>query len=305
MTLPALVLVLSPFVGAPPVPHPTLVAPPDVTTDAEPADPEAPPGDPEEDPEAEPEDRSGLRSDIPEEQRLAEAGDAFNRGVEAFKEERFEDALRHFGRAQQLAPHPDTLYNLALSQQLVGRHLEAYGSFEELISQTTDPEDREELRGAQAQSRAHLSSLRVRVDPPRPVCFDGARMSRQDGELQVLTTPGEHRLEIDRDRRTLQLEDGESRTLELQLRLPTAPPPPRRALRVLGGFAIGGASAAAGLGLGAGLAPDQRMRLGLGAAAAGAGVVALTTTIVALVVHRRARRWTPPEPHDPCPVPAP
>lgn len=303
MTLVALVLALSPFTGSLPHPGPVGTAPP-ATTDPERSDgPDGTEPDGTEPDEPEPDDPKGLRPGTPEEQDLVEAGAAFNRGVDAFKEERYEDALRHFSRAQELAPHPDTLFNLGLTQQLVGDHLDAWHSFEELLAQSTDDKERQELLAARSVSREHVASLRVSVQPRRKVCFDGAPMPRVDGESQVLTTPGEHLLEVDRESRHLVLDGGETRMLELQLPRVEPPAPPRRRLRALGGLAIGGAGAAAGLGLAAGFVEDQRLGWGLGGGAAAAGTLALTTTIIALVVHRRARRWTPPPPHDPCPVP--
>ncbi|MEX1367108.1 MAG: tetratricopeptide repeat protein [Nannocystaceae bacterium] len=299
MTLLVLALVLSPLTGA--------AAAADSMAGEQPvADGNAPTESTEstESSETPLDDGAGLRPDIPPQQRLAEAGKAFNLGVEAFKEERYEDALLLFSQAQRLAPHPDTLYNLGLTQQLVGEHLQAWRSFEQLLAQTDDETEREELLAMQGQSRAHVVKLRVRLEPPQEVCFDGRPMPEQDGVQAVLTTPGEHRLDFDRGMRVLQLEGGETRMLELSVPPPLPPPPPRRRLRALSGLAIAGAGAAAGLGLGAGLVGDERLQLGLGAGAAAMGTMALTTTIVALVVHRRMRRWTPPPPRDPCPVPA-
>ena len=295
--LAALVLALSPFSGTLPASGSPAPAPVPVPVPA-PSDDEAsePTGDEEPPP---PQDELESGPEIPEED-LIKAGDAFNRGVEAFKEERYEDALRHFSRAQELAPHPDTLYNLGLTQQLVGKHLEAWRSFDELLAQAHDDKERQDLLAMQAQSRAYVARLRVRVDPVQPVCFDGAPMPREHGELSVLTTPGEHALDLDRQHRALVHEGGETRMLDLELREPKPPAPPRRRLRVLAGFAIGGTTVASGLGLGAGLAPERGLRLGLGVSAAAAGAVALTTTIIALVTHRRMRQWTPPPPQPPC-----
>lgn len=224
---------------------------------------------------------------------LEEASAAFARGVQAYKEARYEDALVEFSRAQELAPHPDTLFNVGLAQQKTGRHVEAWQSFEALLAEARDDQDREDILTAQAASRAHVAWLRVLAEPQGVlVCFDGEPMPVDDeGRHALLTTPGSHRLDVDRQRRTLELEGGESRTLELSAVPAAAPPPRRKALRALAGLAIGGAGAATGAGLGAAFVHDpQAARLGLGLGAAAAGSLALASTVAALVVHRRSQR---------------
>jgi tetratricopeptide (TPR) repeat protein len=235
---------------------------------------------------------------------LEVAGAAFARGVEAYKEGRYDEAIEAFSRAQELAPHPDTLFNLGLAQQRAERHLDAWRSFEALLPLARDEQEREDVLAAQAVSRAHVAWVRVIAEPGDAlVCFDGEPMPLDEhGRRALLTTPGVHRLDVDRERRTLALEGGESRTVELTVLPPAAPPPTRKTLRVLAGLALGGAGAATAGGLGAALVeePDEtRMGLGLGAAVAGS--LAVASTVAALVVHRRARRWTPPAPLRSCP----
>jgi tetratricopeptide (TPR) repeat protein len=234
---------------------------------------------------------------------LEEAAAAFARGVQAYKEERYEDALVEFSRAQELAPHPDTLFNLGLAQQKTDRHAEAWRSFEALLPQARDDQEREDILTAQAASRAHVAWLRVLAEPQGVlVCLDGEEMPVDErGRHALLTTPGSHRLDVDRQRRTVELEAGESRTMELSA-TPAAAPPRRKALRVLAGLAIGGAGAATGAGLGAAFVSEPpQARLGLGLGAAAAGSLALASTVAALVVHRRARRSQPLEPLQRCP----
>jgi tetratricopeptide (TPR) repeat protein len=225
---------------------------------------------------------------------LEEAGEAFARGVEAYKEGRYDEALEQFSRAQRLAPHPDTLFNLGLAQQRTDRHVEAWQSFEALLPDARDEQEREDILAAQATSRPHVAWLRVLAEPPAGVvCLDGEPMPTDEhGRHALLTTPGPHRLEVNEQRRALELEGGESRTLELA----TSPhaPPSRGKLGALAGLAIGGAAVAAGAGLGAAFVDERSMRLGLGASAAAAGSLAIASTVAALVVQRRARRWQPP-----------
>jgi len=245
---------------------------------------------------------SSLRDALPEEERLAEAGASFSRGVEAYKNGRFEEAQEAFARAQRLAPHPDTLFNLGMAQQSTGDHVAAWRSFEQLRAEASTDAEREELLSIQAVSRPHVAQLRVKTEAPGLVCFDGAPMPHDaSGEPRVVTTPGRHRVDIDRAHRPVDLDEGEDRVMDVELAAPEAPEMSRRRLRVLGGLSIAGAGAAAGLGLGAGLADPDDMRLGLGIGAAAAGTMALTTTVIALLVHRRARRWTPPPLLERCP----
>ncbi|MEM7159217.1 MAG: tetratricopeptide repeat protein [Myxococcota bacterium] len=277
MLVAALVLAVSPWGPAAAVGRHAAPAPAE-------ADPEPGVDDPASDSTTTPED------DEPE-PPLAEAGDAFRRGVQAFKEERYEDAVRHFTRAQRLAPHADSLYNLGLAQQLAGNHVGAWQTFETLLEETTDPDERDDVLAAQANSRPHVVVLRVLARPGSTICLDEYDMLGDSGARMELTTPGEHRLDVDGETRTLQLVGGETRRIDMVLPPPTSPPikPPRRALRVLSGFSIAGAAGAGGLGLGAALVEEPSVRLGLGLGSAGLGTMALTSTIAALVVRRRAR----------------
>lgn len=235
---------------------------------------------------------------------LEQAGDAFAEGVQAYKEGRFEAALERFSLAQRLAPHPDTLFNLGLAQQRTDHHVEAWRSFDALLEQASDTQEREDILAAQAASRPYVAWVRVLAEPSDGVvCLDGEPLSvDSQGQRARLTTPGEHRLDVDRQRRMLDLEGGESRTVELVVAPSVRPAPPRKGLRALAGLAIGGAGAGVGLGLGAALVNDGPARLGLGVGAATASTLALTSTVIALVVHRRARRWQPPEPLHRCPA---
>ena len=235
---------------------------------------------------------------------LDEAAAAFARGVQAFKEARYDDALVEFSHAQELAPHPDTLFNVGLAQQRTDRHVEAWQSFEALLSQAHDEQEREDILAAQAASRPHVAWLRVLAEPADVlVCFDGEAMPVDDeGHHALLTTPGSHRLDVDRQRRALELEGGESRTVELTVMPTASPAPPRRTLRALAGLAIGGAAAATGAGLGSAFVEDPRQaRLGLGLGAATAGSLAVATTVAALLVHRKARKKAAPARLRQCP----
>jgi tetratricopeptide (TPR) repeat protein len=244
------------------------------------------------------------REDGASRRELDEAAAAFARGVEAYKQGRYDEAALQFSRAQELAPHPDTLFNLGLAQQRAERHTDAWRSFEALLPLARDEQEREDVLAAQAASRAHVAWVRVIAEPGDAlVCFDGEPMPLDEhGRRALLTTPGQHRLDVDREQRTLELEGGESRTVEVMVTPLAPPPPPRKTLRTLAGLALGGAGAATGAGLGAAFVRDpEAARMGLGLGAAAAGSIAVATTVAALAVHRRARRRTPPPPLRRCP----
>lgn len=291
MTLAALVFALSPWgqVLAPPAQGPTDVAVTHVASLHGPS--------------------STSDDTADEEERRKEASEAFARGVEAYKAEQYETALQEFSRAQRLAPHPDTQYNIGLSQQHNGAHLDAWETFSDLLHTSSDTAEREDIIVARANSRPHIVILRVQTDPDSQVCFDGAALTpAPSGQRQRLTTPGEHSLDVDGHRRTLKLHGGETRTIEIGSATALGrSAPPRRPLRVLAGLAIGSTIASGGLGLAAGLSDRPRLRRDLGIGSAAAGTVALTSTIIALAIHRRARRRptkSPPRPTE-CSGPLP
>ncbi|MCH9685377.1 MAG: tetratricopeptide repeat protein [Deltaproteobacteria bacterium] len=237
-----------------------------------------------------------------ESQRLSEASAAFTLGVRAYKEERYQDAREHFEHAQRLEPHSDTLFNLGLVQQAVDDHVAAWHSFDALLSDAADEVEREDILAAQAVSRAHVVMLEVLVSDASVICLDGRTMPRVADRPSVVTTPGEHQLDVDHQRRQLQLEGGQTRTVELIVAAPAPPPLPRRRLRALAVLGIISGGAAAGLGLSAGLVQPPVARLGLGVGAAVMGVGALTNAATALVITRRSRRWTPPPAPTHCPI---
>ena len=62
-----------------------------------------------------------------------EAEDSFKRGVAAFKEGRFEAAKAEFLSANEISPHPQLLFNLAITQERLGERLNAASSLEKVV----------------------------------------------------------------------------------------------------------------------------------------------------------------------------
>lgn len=97
----------------------------------------------------------------------AEARALFDAGVLAFHNARYEDALERFQRAYELAPHPQLLYNVAITADRLRRDTEAIDAFERFLA--TDPPEnlRLEVERRLAILRAASSRPTPEPDPER------------------------------------------------------------------------------------------------------------------------------------------
>jgi len=128
----------------------------------------------------------------------AQARAAFQRGVEAYAAERFQEALASFQEAYRIAPHPSVRVNMANCYERLERPLEALDHFERFLAEAENasPEQQREVRTAVRRLRQQVGEVFVRVQP------DGATV--RVGNV-VRTTPvlepielarGTHRVEV-------------------------------------------------------------------------------------------------------------
>jgi len=128
----------------------------------------------------------------------AQARAAFQRGVEAYAAERFQEALASFQEAYRIAPHPSVRVNMANCYERLDRPLEALDHFERFLAEAENasPEQQREVRTAVRRLRQQVGEVFVRVQP------DGATVRVGD---VLRTTPvlepielarGTHRVEV-------------------------------------------------------------------------------------------------------------
>jgi hypothetical protein len=220
----------------------------------------------------------GARKD---EDLRAEARTIARQGDAQFEAGRCDKALPLWRRADQTYHAPTLLLRVARCQGLLGRVVEAAATLQAIVDEPIRagaPEAfvfaREEARRELPAVRRRIAALRVAVgsegaDVPAAIEIDGAPV--QTRGLEIPLDPGEHHVAVRAGaavwERTVMLDDGEKRTLDVPLEADPAPAP-RRTQRTIG-LALGGlgvASIAAGVGLGvAALGISRRLDLACGA----------------------------------------
>jgi hypothetical protein len=114
----------------------------------------------------------------------ASAHEHFERGLAAFRQERFAEAAEEFEEAYRISPSFRVLYNIGQVDVALGRSVEAVEAYEKFLNDggTRIPAERQkEVREALAKEQARIGGITVRTEP------DGAEI-RLDGRL-VGTTP--------------------------------------------------------------------------------------------------------------------
>jgi hypothetical protein len=223
-----------------------------------------------------------------------EAASAFTEGEQAFARGEYEDAVSHFERAQQLAPHPHTLYNLGLAQQLAGDLPAAWGTFRSLETSVGSARERDDARKRLNRIERKVAVLRVEAEPRRRICLDSQPIPARDGTtFELAARAGEYELVLDEHRVPVRLEEGETRVLALVgAEKLWGAARTHRAVPALAGVTVGSAGLATVLGATALGVRDANAdaSFGLTIGATTAAAVATATGIAALVLHRRSTR---------------
>ena len=149
-----------------------------------------------------------------------EARQEFAAGEAADKERDWQNAIEHYLRAYDLAPHPFALYNIASDYEQLGQLREAARVYTRYLEVAKDSADRERVAKHIDDLRNRPSPISVRSTPPAArVTIDGK---------QVGVTPyvgvvrrGEHHITVetgsDRQERAATMEYGEPSNLEVTL----------------------------------------------------------------------------------------
>jgi hypothetical protein len=182
-------------------------------------------------------------------------------GVRAYKEERYNDAIRYFTEAFKLGGPPSELWNIAKCQERLDNPEEASRSLEEYLAQPgLTPADRAEASQQLQEIKHRHSTLTVASSPPgASVYVDGKRSGPAGATpLSLDVAPGNHSVAVEHPgyepyTRSIDASYGRAIIVDAQLsrRLDepatarergkddaTAPPPPHR---VILGAAIGAA----------------------------------------------------------------
>lgn len=233
----------------------------------------------------------------------AEAAVAFSEGEQAFARGEFGDAVIHFARAQRLAPHPHTLYNLGLAHQQAGDLPAAWATFRELETTTDSAKERDDARQRLNRIERKVAVLRVEARPRQRICLDSQPIPRHGEDIfELAARAGEYELVLDEHRVPVRLEEGETRVLALSSAEQLwGSARTHRAVPALAGVTVGSAGLATVLG-GSALAlrdarPNASFGLAIGATASAA--LATATGVAALLLHRRTKHANQVAPRGP------
>lgn len=187
-------------------------------------------------------------------------------GQELRKAGRDEEALAKFRKAQDLAPTPRTLAQVALAEQALGLFPTAEKHLDEALAATKDPwiaKHRQTLEDARKNVADRLGSLDVRTSVPAALLLDGEALGSTPLTAPLRVAVGPHTLVVtaegfERGTRSITVERGalarETFTLapavapkeSHEAKGPATPPPPvtvvvsNGGLRTVGWVLVGG-----------------------------------------------------------------
>lgn len=161
-----------------------------------------------------------------------EAGRLFQEGREAFKADRFEEALALFQKSHALEPTPGVLLNIALTEEKLGKPAAALRHFERVTELLQAGDDRLPI-ARDGVARTTLSAPRLRISraagtpPTLAITLDGQPLAANLVGAEQPIEPGKHVI-------TTRVHGFEERTYEVTLaegqRLPIAVEPGKRVL---------------------------------------------------------------------------
>jgi hypothetical protein len=164
---------------------------------------------------------------IAETATIDEARELFLEGVAFARAGDWSRARNAYARSLALKPSPDTLYSLAVAQQLTGQWIEASASYEAFL-RAPETEVTAPFRPAARRALAELERGvgRIRLDirggkPPLEVTIDEAPWTRHERD-EMRVNPGTHVLSVSaaghrRVRRVLYVGEGRLNHLEVEL----------------------------------------------------------------------------------------
>lgn len=135
----------------------------------------------------------------------AEARKRFLEGVKLFDEKKYELARVAFVQAYAIKKHPDVLLNLAQTEVLAGKPLDAVYHFKEFLkdpSNASHPKRPDAERGL-AEARAKTGRLQITVDAPdAEVLVDGKKIGTSPLAEPVDVAVGQHSVEARKEGKT-------------------------------------------------------------------------------------------------------
>ena len=129
---------------------------------------------------------------------VKKARELWYRGVDAFRNGRYEEARQAFSECYALMPKSDVLRNLSISEIQSGHYVAAARHLTTLLSGSDLPPNvREEATKRLAQAEAQVGKLNITVDVPgATVNIDGAPIGRTPLDGSWYIEPGQHEVNV-------------------------------------------------------------------------------------------------------------
>ncbi len=123
----------------------------------------------------------------------------FKAGVARFKERKFAEALAEFQRANEIAPHPLVLYNIAGCYRELGQHGEAVKAYKKFLDEGIGRVPANRLAEAQTELAgiyAAVARVTVEVEPAAGAALflDGQPLGALPLDMPLFLSPGTYKL---------------------------------------------------------------------------------------------------------------
>ena len=128
--------------------------------------------------------------------KLAEAaGDAFRKAAEAEAKKDYREAIRQYRRAQEIAPHPNTVFNMAEAYRADKQWTSARKAYEEYLKLAPDAPDRGNVERLIREIGAMPGTLEVESDDVNALVYlEGVVQGPAPRKLEVVA--GTYEVEI-------------------------------------------------------------------------------------------------------------
>ncbi len=166
----------------------------------------------------------------PSDEGKKQAKTHFLKGEALFEQGRFEEAAKEFTLANNLAPHPRVLFNIATCYENSGDIPAAVLTYRKYLSEAEDSEEYTAIKAALKKLEAKVGEVRVGCGlSPCEITVDGT--SAGNAPLSVVLSPGQHSLTATHngkmvDETNVDVEAGKqtSTTLALNTEIPDSDP---------------------------------------------------------------------------------
>jgi tetratricopeptide (TPR) repeat protein len=123
------------------------------------------------------------------------AGDAFTAAQKADAKGDLDEAVKQYRRAHAIAPHPDTMFNIADVQRRAEDYDDAITSYEKYLELAPQAADRKAIEKLLAELRALPGTLEIESDEPDGKVFvDGTYAGKAPIKVKVLG--GTHQIDV-------------------------------------------------------------------------------------------------------------